>query len=102
MDNKALIWWLQIVAAVEMKRFDSDDWDDVVKQLFGYLRRILREQLDRRFVFGLTLGPDMMTVWMHDRSGVIGTKTSIHIHEVCDISACWESMENSYSYLFPT
>ena len=32
-----MIWWLQIIAAVEMKRFDSDDWDDVVKQLFGYL-----------------------------------------------------------------
>ena len=65
-----------------MKRSDSRNWVDVIKQLFGYLRRILREQLDRRFVFGLTVGPDMMTVWLHDRSGVIGTKTSINIHEV--------------------
>lgn len=65
-----------------MKPTDSNDWNVVVKQLFGYLRRILREQLDRRFVFGLTLGPDMMTVWMHDRSGVIGTKTAINIHKV--------------------
>ena len=39
-----LIWWLQIIAAVEKSR----------DELFGYLRRILREQLDRRFVFGLT------------------------------------------------
>ena len=39
-----------------------------------------------RFVFGLTLGPDMMTVWMHDRSGVIGTKTAINIHKVGEIS----------------
>src|SRR5258707_1990535 len=62
-----------------MKRTDSRDWLAVVKQLFGYLRRILHEQLDRRFVFGLTLGPDMMTVWLHDRSGVIGTKTAIDI-----------------------
>ena len=81
-----LIWWLQIIAAVEMKRIDSQDWLAVVKQLFGYLRRILREQLDRRFVFGLTLGPDMMTVWLHDRSGVIGTKTAINIHEVGKIN----------------
>jgi hypothetical protein len=80
-----LIWWLQIIAAVEMKRTDSQNWQDVVKQLFGYLRRILREQLDRRFVFGLTLGPDMMTVWLHDRSGVIGTKTAINIHKVGEI-----------------
>jgi len=79
------IWWLQIIAAVEMKHSNSQGWQDVVKQLFGYLRRILREQLDRRFVFGLTLGPDMMTVWLYDRSGVIGTKTSIDIHKVGEI-----------------
>jgi hypothetical protein len=81
-----LIWWLQIIAAVEMKPTDPKNWEEVVKQLIGYLRRILREQLDRRFVFGLTLGPDMMTVWMHDRSGVIGTKTAINIHKVGEIS----------------
>ncbi len=68
-----------------MKRTDSRDWLAVVKQLFGYLRRILREQLDRRFVFGLTLGPEMMTVWLHDRSGVIGTKAAINIHKVGEI-----------------
>ena len=65
-----------------MKRIDSEQWEDVVKQLIGYLRRILREQLDRRFVFGITLGPETMTVWMHDRSGVLGTTTSINIHKV--------------------
>jgi len=54
----------------------------------GYLRRILREQLDRRFVFGLTLGPTSMTVWMHDRSGVIGTKTAIDIHRVGETGIC--------------
>jgi len=69
-----LIWWLQIVA-------DSQDWLAVFKQLFGYLRRILRE---RRFVFGLTLSPEMLTVWLHDKSGVIGTKTAIYI-QVCEI-----------------
>jgi hypothetical protein len=76
-----MIWWLQIIAAVEVKRLDTG-WDEHIKQLMGYLRRILREQLDRRFVFGLTLGPTTMTVWMHDRSGVMGTKAAIDIHEV--------------------
>jgi hypothetical protein len=80
------VWWLQIIAAVEMKPKNFKNWDDSVKQLIGYLRRILREQLDRRFVFGLTVGPDMMTVWMHDRSGVIGTKTAINFHKVGEIS----------------
>jgi len=77
-----------------MKPTDSKNWVDVVKQLIGYLRRILREQLDRRFVFGLTLGPDMMTVWMHDRSGVIGTKTAINIHKVDEIVILLVRMEH--------
>ena len=80
-----MIWWLQIIAAVEMKRTDSQNWLSIVKQLFGYLRRVLREQLDRRFVFGLTLSPETMTVWLHDRSGVIGTKIAIDIHKVGEI-----------------
>jgi hypothetical protein len=95
-DNSAvaqIIWWLQVIAAVEIKRSDSDNWDELVTQLIGYLRRILREQLDRRFVFGLTLGPSTMTVWMHDRSGVIGTKTSIDIHKAGKTRICQECME---------
>jgi len=88
-----LIWWLQIIAAVEMKPTDSQDWLAVVKQLFGYLRRILHEQLDRRFVFGVTLGPEMMTVWLHDRSGVIGTKSAINIHKVGEIGIRQVRME---------
>ncbi len=80
-----LIWWLQIIAVVEMKPTDPKNWEKVVKQLIGYLRQILHEQVDRRFIFGLKLGPDMMTVWIHDRSGVIGTKTAINIHKVGEI-----------------
>lgn len=75
-----------------MKRLDSDEWNDLVKQLIGYLRRILREQLDRRFAFGLTLGPNTMTVLMHDRSGVLGTKTSVDIHEVGEMADFQQSM----------
>jgi len=68
-----------------MKCTDSQDWLAVLKQLFGYLRQILWEQLDRRFIFGLTLSPETMTVWLHDRSGVIETKTAIDIHKVGEI-----------------
>ncbi|KAF8889478.1 hypothetical protein CPB85DRAFT_1441387 [Mucidula mucida] len=78
---QASVWWLQIICAVEMKRKDSQNGLDIVKQLIGYLRRILREQLDRRFVFGLTLGPNSMTVWLHDRSGVLGTTKAFNIHK---------------------
>ncbi len=75
-------WWLQIICAVEIKRKDSQKATDIVKQLTGHLRRILSEQLDRRFVFGLTIGPKCMTVWLHDRSGVLGTSESFDIHQV--------------------
>ncbi len=65
-----------------MKRRDNEEWEEVVKQLIGYLRQILREQLDRRFVFGFTLGPRCMSVCLHDRSGVLITSTPIDIHKV--------------------
>ncbi|KDQ28289.1 hypothetical protein PLEOSDRAFT_1104955 [Pleurotus ostreatus PC15] len=73
---QASIWWLQVICVMEMKRKDSQTGMDIVKQLIGYLRRILREQLDCRFVFGMTMGPNRMTVWLHDHSGVLGTAES--------------------------
>ncbi|KAF8918249.1 hypothetical protein CPB85DRAFT_1558476 [Mucidula mucida] len=64
-EAKGVIWWLQIVAALEMKRSDKDGWEGVVKQLIGYLRQILREQPDHRFVFGFTLGPRSTPIDIH-------------------------------------
>ena len=81
------LWWLQIVALVEMKRKPTDKWEDVVNQLIGYQRRLLREQLDRRFVIGLVMGNSRMTIWIHDRSGVLGTVDSIDIHKVSSFAA---------------
>ncbi|KAF8919368.1 hypothetical protein CPB85DRAFT_1429982 [Mucidula mucida] len=75
------IFTASVICAVEMKRKDSQKVTDIVKQLIGHLRRILSEQLDRRFVFGLTIGPKHMTVWLHDRSGVLGTSESFDIHQ---------------------
>ena len=75
------------MAVVEMKRSDSineEEWEKLIKQLIGYLRRALREQLDRRFIFGLTLGPSEMIVLVHDRSGVLVTEKAIDIHKVSD------------------
>ncbi|KAF8870871.1 hypothetical protein CPB85DRAFT_1445878 [Mucidula mucida] len=81
-EAKGVIWWLQIVAALEMKRSDKEG--GVVKQLIGYLRQILREQPDHRFVFGFTLGregPRCMSVCLRDRFGVLLTSTPIDIHK---------------------
>ncbi|KAL1742624.1 hypothetical protein HDZ31DRAFT_42850 [Schizophyllum fasciatum] len=78
------IWWLQIIVAVEVKRRD-EDWQVTVLQLLKYLRQVLVEQQNRRFVFGFTLGPRQMFIWLHDRSGVLGTDVPINFHENPDV-----------------
>ena len=50
-------------------------------QACGYLRYVLREQLDRRFAMALVLCADEFTVLLVDRSGLIYTETPINIHE---------------------
>lgn len=55
---------------------------EAVHQLCGYLRQVLREQPNRRFVMGLTLCLDKLNVWLCDRSGLLGMATPINIHEV--------------------
>jgi hypothetical protein len=67
----------------ELKRTSSDDdWLDAVKQLLTYIRQVLREQLDRRYTIGLALCLDQLSVWLCDRTGVVGTETCIDIHKV--------------------
>jgi hypothetical protein len=51
-------------------------------QICRYMRQVLGEQLDRRFVVGLALCFDQLTVLLSDRSGILGTSTPINIHEV--------------------
>jgi hypothetical protein len=68
---------------VEFKTSTSEkDFNDAVNQLCYYLRMILREQLDRRFVMGLVVCFDQLTVLLNDRSGLLGTSTVISIHKV--------------------
>ena len=83
-----LFSWLQALAAVEMRRKASQNDGEMVTQLLGHLRRIMQKQLDRRFVFGLTVEPAHITVWLYDRSGVIGMSESMDIHQVCGLVAC--------------
>ncbi|KAK7686662.1 hypothetical protein QCA50_010262 [Cerrena zonata] len=46
-------------------------------QVITGLRRILREQLNRRFAFGVTLCKANFRVWLCDRSGLVGMRSSI-------------------------
>jgi len=67
---------------VKMKRSDAGRWAHLVEQLMNDLQSILRMQLDRRFALGFILGPSELTIWMGDRSGVVGTEAPINIHTV--------------------
>ncbi|KIJ31993.1 hypothetical protein M422DRAFT_783649 [Sphaerobolus stellatus SS14] len=79
-DRDLSIWWLQMINAVECKN-NPADIQEALRQLCGYVRQILREQVDRRFALGLTLCFDQLNVYLFDRSGVFGTKTSIDINK---------------------
>ncbi|KAG6908722.1 hypothetical protein DXG01_003567 [Tephrocybe rancida] len=71
------LWWLQIHVVYEIKNTIAE-WYDGVTQLLTYMRQILIEQLDRRFVLGLLLCFNELTVVMCDRSGIMVTKVPIN------------------------
>ncbi|KAG6907584.1 hypothetical protein DXG01_008341 [Tephrocybe rancida] len=54
------LWWLQIHVVYEIKNTTAE-WYDGLTQLLIYMRQMLIEQLDRRFVVGLLLCFDELT-----------------------------------------
>ena len=62
---------------------DSEEAYNTVQQLAGYMRQVFREQLDRRFIFGLIFFHDCLSVWYCDRSGLLGMDKVLDIHKVC-------------------
>ena len=55
---------------------------NALNQLCIYMRLMFREQLDRRFAIGITLCLDRLAVYLCDRSGILGIKEYIDIHNV--------------------
>ncbi|TFY71311.1 hypothetical protein EVG20_g1703 [Dentipellis fragilis] len=82
LSDKLSVWWLRVHVPVEVKYSDSEQemWVGV-DQLCNYMKSVLAEQLDRRFVIGLVICKYKLTVWLCDRSGLIGTRTPIDIHK---------------------
>jgi len=56
--------------------------EEAAMQLFRYFKHILAEQLDRRFVIGLTLCGSLSSAYLCDRSGILGMDQPIDIHVV--------------------
>ncbi|TFY52615.1 hypothetical protein EVG20_g10477, partial [Dentipellis fragilis] len=64
------IWWQRVHCLVELKvQNDQKNMYDATRQLFGYMRQVFREQINRRFVIGLVLCGSDMTVWLCDKAG---------------------------------
>jgi hypothetical protein len=78
------VWWLHVHTCIEVKAKPSNEKElhNHIIQLCSYMRQMFREQLDRRFVVGLLLCGSELTMWLCDRSGLIGTVRPIDIHEV--------------------
>ena len=78
---------MRTLGVVEVKPREEEDSElmesETLIQFLTYVRYTLREQQDRRFVIGLILCDRSLSVWRCDRSGVIGTRTSINIDKVC-------------------
>ncbi|KAI0329138.1 hypothetical protein GY45DRAFT_1337665 [Cubamyces sp. BRFM 1775] len=71
----------QFVAVVEAKRNYEQKDQDLIVQLLTYLRLIMAEQKDRRFALGLFLSGTQVSVWLQDRSGLLGMDVPIDIHK---------------------
>ncbi|EAU93390.2 other/FunK1 protein kinase [Coprinopsis cinerea okayama7 len=75
---KPIASWLRTLLVAEVKPNRNDDWDSVI-QLSTYLRQILREQHDRRFVFGIVIFHRSLSLWYCDRSGLLGADQTVDI-----------------------
>jgi hypothetical protein len=71
--------WRRINVPMEVKKASSDS--AAILQLLKYLRQVFREAFDRRFVFGIVLARKNVTIYLADRSGVLGSEV-FDIHKV--------------------
>lgn len=85
--TKMSVWWRQVHTPVEIQcKDDPKALLEACTQLCRYMGQVLIDQLDRRFVLGLVLCRDKLTVLLSDRSGILRTLTPIDIHEVRDFT----------------
>jgi len=71
--------WRRIHVPMEVKR-ENVQWAAAL-QLFKYIRQVFHESFDRRFVFGIVLARSNITVYLADRSGILGSEI-FDMHEV--------------------
>jgi Fungal protein kinase len=73
--------WRRVHVPMEVKR-ENVQWAAAL-QLFKYIRQVFHEFFDRRFVFGIVLARSNVTVYLADRSGILGSE-NFDMHEVSE------------------
>ncbi|EIN05137.1 hypothetical protein PUNSTDRAFT_146039 [Punctularia strigosozonata HHB-11173 SS5] len=74
--------WTRVHSPIEVKKKSDDDTvAPAIAQLGNYMRMVLSEQVNRRFVLGLLFCGTELSAWMCDRSGLVGMQHAFDIHE---------------------
>lgn len=73
-------WWRLLHAIIEVKKARYITAASV-SQLLQYIHTALKEQVDRRFMFGMMFGKRDLSMWLVDRSGAMASEP-FDIHEV--------------------
>ncbi|TFY78658.1 hypothetical protein EWM64_g5356 [Hericium alpestre] len=72
------VWWRIIHTLIEVKK--KAEALPAAMQLLRYLRQTLREQPDRRFIYGMVFSKINLTLWHADRTGALASQL-INIHK---------------------
>ncbi|KAF8626879.1 hypothetical protein AX15_004649 [Amanita polypyramis BW_CC] len=82
-ERDVRVWWSHIHTIIEVKAKpeSAKKLHTHIVQLCKYMRQMFCEQLDRRFIMGLLLCGDELTMWLCDRTGLIGTIEPVNIYE---------------------
>jgi Fungal protein kinase len=82
--------WCRVHVPMEVKR-ENVQWAAAL-QLFKYIRQVFPESFDRHFVFGIVLARSNVTVYLADRSGLLGSE-HFDMHEVRDFRGHCDAAE---------
>ncbi|TFY81200.1 hypothetical protein EWM64_g2812 [Hericium alpestre] len=72
------VWWRIIHTLIEVKK--KAEALPAAMQLLRYLRQTLREQPDRRFIYGMVFSKINLTLWHADRTGALASQL-INVHK---------------------
>lgn len=96
-SRAAPLLWRAIHSLIEVKK---DEHDSAALKLLRYIRSTLREQPDRRFMYGIVVAGRALTLWQVDRSGSLAAPP-FDIHRVSFALMSFDVMVHPSAYKLP-